>query len=163
MEVPGNSHCSNYHCGSVYYAAENTKSITNWKGSYLSEFAMVHLPGWVSYFTPLGAVQLFSLPWDLVLTARWTWWYILYLKWNMNHWKRGESEGPGMAYLSPNPSSYTWQCSLFQITCMVCYNQVKFLKQPISLSSRPGGHVLFSTGRIIWLLSLFLPLTWRML
>lgn len=37
-------------------------------------------------------------------------------------------------------------------------NQVKFLKLPTSLSSWPGGHILFSTGTIIWPLSLFPPL-----
>ena len=34
------------------------------------------------------------------------------------------------------------------------YNQIKFLRLPTSLSSRPGGHVLFPTGTIILLPSL---------
>ena len=38
------------------------------------------------------------------------------------------------------------------------HNQVKFLKLTISLSSRPGGNILFLTGMIIWLPSLFPPL-----
>ena len=35
------------------------------------------------------------------------------------------------------------------------YNQIKFLKLPTSLSSKPVGHILFSAGTIIWLPSLF--------
>lgn len=41
--------------------------------------------------------------------------------------------------------------------------QVKFLKLPAFLSSRPGGHVRFPTSMIIWLSSLFPPLAWRTL
>ena len=57
-------------------------------------------PGWVSYFTHLGEGELFSLHWNLVLlqagpveTS-----YI----WNETQTigKRGESEGPGLAYLT---------------------------------------------------------------
>lgn len=66
MEVPGNSHCSNPHCASVYFGAESTKPITKWEVSYLSEFAVGH-PAWMGELlhTP-GWGELLSLCWDLV-------------------------------------------------------------------------------------------------
>lgn len=43
------------------------------------------------------------------------------------------------------------------------HNLVKFLRLPVSLSLRPGGHIFFSTGMIIWPPSLSPPLAWRVL
>lgn len=43
------------------------------------------------------------------------------------------------------------------------HSQVKLLKLPTSFYSRPDGHILFFSGTIIWPLSLFSPLAWKVL
>lgn len=51
-----------------------------------------------------------------------------------------------LAMLPPLPNKYSM------------YSQVKLLKLPTSLYSRPDRHILFFSGTIIWPLSLFSPL-----
>lgn len=84
-----------------------------------------------------------------------------YLEWNTHYRKRGESGGLGLGLPILNPCPHTWQCCLpSNMYCM--HNQVKFLKLPTFLFSRPVGHILFPTGMFIWPPSLFPPLAWKM-
>ena len=75
----------------------------------------------------------------------------------MCYWKRGENERPGLAYSTPSLSSHTDSMASTGQHAQHA-NQVKLLKPPVSFSSRPGGHILFSTGTITWTLSLSPPL-----
>lgn len=55
IDITRNSHCPDSYCGSMYYAAENTKPYHAWERCYLPEFAMrcsirmcelFCIPGW---------------------------------------------------------------------------------------------------------------------
>lgn len=78
--------------------------------------------------------------------------------------KEGRKQGlwPGTSF--PQFISLLLTVLLPQANMYGMHNQVKLLKLlPNSLFLRPGRNVLFSTGTIIWLLSLLPPLAWRML
>ena len=148
----GNSHCPDPHLGSMSYATGNTKSHHTLGKHYLLEFALGH-PTWLSEL--LCEQELLSLHWDpiVLLQAR-----------------PVECTIPGMKH-APLKQGRRWElrsgisCPQFNCLCLTVlfppnmygmHNQVKFLKLPTSLSSRLGGHILFSTGTVTWLLSLFL-------
>lgn len=66
-------------------------------------------------------------------------------------WKEGEGEGPGPAYAAPfHLLTPAGAASIYDGN-----NLVKFLKLPASLSSRPGGHVVFY--RYEHLVAIFVP------
>ena len=81
----------------------------------------------------------------------------------MHHWKRGKKWGFWSSISHPQSASSCPTVLSPLANIYGIYNQVKFLKLPVSLFSRPGGEVLFSTDKIIWLPPLFPPLAWRTL
>lgn len=89
--------------------------------------------------TPEG--HLLNLPWDPVVLEMYTW--------NGIHTtERGEKAG--VLYI-PQPQSAS-SCIAVPPLLVIVYgthDQGKFLKLPISCSSRPRGHILFSTGAVI--------------
>lgn len=126
--------------------------ITPWKGSIYWNLHWDIPPGWVNCFV----VRNYSVSTGISLSCcKPDLLNALYLEWNMPHWKKGEGGSSGLAYPAPTSAPHTWWCSS-PANMYGMHNQVKFLKLPTSLSSRLGGHILFSTSTVIWLLSLFL-------
>lgn len=78
----------------------------------------------------------------------------------MRHWKRRRG---GFWFGVSCPQSISSSLTALPPLANTCgiYNQIEFLRLPTSLSSRPGGHVLFPTGTIILLPSLCPSLGWR--
>lgn len=144
------NYCPNSHHRSQCYAVENTKCLHAWERHFLLDFAMGG---------PTDKSGLFHTQSPLVsfgFAVSWSYCNILYTKWNTCNWKMEENGGLSLSYATPCPSPHAWQYCLPTTNMYNIHSQVKLLKLPTSLSSRPGCHSLFSTGKIIWLPSLFL-------
>lgn len=124
----------------------------NFTIGWLTRMGLLHTPRW-------GLSSHSSLRSICPAVSR-TYWNALHLEWGVHHWKIGEGGDFVPAYPARIPSSHMVLFPLADVHVM--HNQVTFLKLPNSFSI-PDGHVLFSTGTIIWPLSLFHLLAWRML
>ena len=152
MKVVGKSHCPDSHHGSICYDAEATKPHHTWERIYQLEYAIwwSHQNEWTTSHSWVKGTYSVSLE-SHCPGASHTCWNTLCLKWNTDHRKRGRDEGPGLAFLSS--------------VHFLILDSAAFLTQHIWYvqPSQVPEHVLFSTGKITWLPSLFPPLAWRTL
>lgn len=149
MEFLDDGHCPYSRHGSMCYSTEDTESYHAWERHYLLQFTVGHPMGWVSYFKPLCEGKLLSHRWDpiVLLQAR----SIETHYTGMEHASLKEERRQGFwsGVSCPHSSPHTWQFCPPPALVNMCsmHNQVKFLKLTTSLSSRPGGYILFSTER----------------
>lgn len=136
LEVKQNSHYATSQCGSLCYAAGNTKLQHPWESHHLLEFALgcptrmeelLYIPQWG------GTTQ--SLRGSHCSAESWTCWNTLSLEWNIHHWKWEKSRGH--YWQIPPAVLMTNNAHLANMYGM--YHQVKFLKLTTSISSRSGG------------------------
>lgn len=116
--------------------------------------------GWASCFTPLREGDYSVSTGTLVLLQ--TGPVEIYSTWKGTHTiERGEKAGTLVWYTPPFVPPLDLTVLPAPASLHGVYNQVKLLKLPAFLSSRPADRVLFLTGVIIWLLLLFPPLAQR--
>ena len=144
MKIVGNSHYLNSGHGSICYATINVKPLHALERNYLQEFAMRHTasmreklcaPAWGGItLSPLGSCW----PGEMQSTQNGT-----------HAIKRREIIGVPVWISCPRSISLC--LIVLSPLANMCgrHHEIKFLKLPASHSSRPGGHVLFSTGMII--------------
>lgn len=73
---------------------------------------MSYQDGWVNLFP--WARGNYSISTGIHCPAvSWTCWNVLYLEWNMRHWKRGEGGGLGLAYPVSSPSFHNVHANMY--------------------------------------------------
>ena len=157
----GDSHCPNSHHGLICYAAENTKPYPTRERHVSTGICSgtTHCAGWATLYSWVRGNYSISIGIPLSCYTSWTCWNILYLEWNTYHWRRRRWESWSGIFC---PKSISSLLTVLPTPAKMygIYNQIKFLKLPTSLSSRPD---VFSNGTIIWQPSLFPLLAWRTL
>lgn len=140
----------------------NTKPRHAWERLINENFQWDILMGWVSNFAPQSEGEKLNLHWDPIVLHRLDLWKCTVPGVEHTSLKERRRWSTGLQYtvlvhlLMPGSAAFPSR-HVFHV--QPCH----FLKAPYLSLSRAGGHDLFSTGMIIWLLSLSPPLVWRML
>lgn len=132
MEIVGDRHCPDPtvdQCAMLLRIgnlATSGKGILHWNWQW-------DISTEVNYFISSGAGKLLNFPEIPLSCCKLDLLNVLYLRWNMSHWK--EKIGLVCHILSPGPSLLSWQHSPPANMYGLCATRL-FLKLPISLFSR---------------------------
>lgn len=146
-----NSLCPYSYHGLMHYAVETTKPHHTWERHYPLKFMRCHIRAGKLHCTPewKAKLSIYCCKSDLLKCIIPEMEHVLL--------KEGRKWETWSGIFHPQSIIWHQQHGLHRPACTTCQSgQVP--KAAASFSSRPGGHILFSTGTIIWTLSLSPPL-----